>query len=76
MKDSDVLKLDRPKKNQPLDYYASFLQKLNPLVNLFEIRLGFLRWLQGTALEEAITSSPACVGPRSTPPRRTSTRFR
>lgn len=51
MKDADVLKLDRPKKNQPIEYYQRFLQHIDPMIGLFEIRIGYLRWLQGTALD-------------------------
>lgn len=56
MRDADVLKLDKPKANQPVEYYQAFLQHLNPMVDLFEIRLGYIRWLQGTALEQTISS--------------------
>lgn len=56
MKDSDVLTLDKPKANQGIEYYQKFLQHLSPMVDLFEIRLGYIRWLQGTCLEEAIIS--------------------
>ncbi len=56
MKDADIQKLDQPKKNQPVEYYQKFLQHLDPMIGLFEIRLGYLRWLQGSALEEAISS--------------------
>ena len=56
MKDADVLTLDKPKANQPVEYYQEFLQHLSPMVHLFKIRLGFLRWLHGTCLEQAISS--------------------
>ena len=56
VKDAEILKLDKPKANQPIEYYQKFLQHIDPMIGLFEIRLGYLRWLQGTALEEAITS--------------------
>lgn len=56
MKDADILKLDRPKKNQPIDYYSAYLQHIDPMLSLFEIRTGYLRWIMGAALEEAISS--------------------
>jgi hypothetical protein len=56
MTEADVLKLNKPKANQPVEYYQNFLQHLEPVVGLFEIRLGYIRWLQGTALNEAIES--------------------
>lgn len=56
VKDADVLKLDKPKPNQPMDYYQGYLQHLSPMIGLFEIRVGYLRWLQGSALEEAVSS--------------------
>lgn len=56
MNDRDILKLEVPKENQPLDYYRKYLRHLDPMLNILEIRLGYLRWLQGTALLHAIES--------------------
>lgn len=54
--EAEILQLDKPRANQPIDYYQEYLQHLDPMISLFEIRIGWLRWLQGTALEEAISS--------------------
>jgi hypothetical protein len=41
MNDRDILKLDVPKENQPLDYYRKFLRHIDPMLNILEIRLGY-----------------------------------
>jgi len=56
MNDRDIIKLETPKENQPLDYYRKYLRHLDPMLNILEIRLGYLRWLQGTALLHALES--------------------
>lgn len=39
----------RPKKDQPLDYYLDYLRKLAEDGNAFDMKAGYIRWLQGHA---------------------------